>query len=178
MANRHNSTRVQASGVLGVYAGIYGVYQPPGFFWQRILTSVIINKQGTFRPFATPHCVYPHPFLAIHHWFKPLIIPFQWPVRPAATRVQLWGAAPKASPRTAMPLTNQRSVCGFQMSLRGAFCSQVSGISYFFSVFLVYSACPSCLWFLLLGEVSCYEFLFYWQFPRDRWQCGELPNKS
>jgi len=23
-----------------------------GFFWQRILTSVIINKQGTFRPFA------------------------------------------------------------------------------------------------------------------------------
>jgi len=44
-----------------------GVYQPPGFFWQRILTSVIINKQGTFRPFATPHCMYPPPFLAIHH---------------------------------------------------------------------------------------------------------------
>jgi len=38
-----------------------------GFFWQRILTSVIINKQGTFRPFATPVCVYPPPFLAIHH---------------------------------------------------------------------------------------------------------------
>jgi len=32
---------------------------------------VIINKQGTFRPFATPLCVYPPPFLAIHHWEKP-----------------------------------------------------------------------------------------------------------
>jgi len=38
-----------------------------GFFWQRILTSVIVNKQGTFRPFATPVCVYPPPFLAIQH---------------------------------------------------------------------------------------------------------------
>jgi len=38
-----------------------------GFFGQRILTSVIINKQGTFRPFATPLCVYPPPFLGIHH---------------------------------------------------------------------------------------------------------------
>jgi len=51
------------SGVLGVYA----VYQPPVFWGQRILTSAIINKQGTFRPFATPLCVYPPPFLAIHH---------------------------------------------------------------------------------------------------------------
>jgi len=50
-----------------VYWGVYAVYQPPGFFWQHILTSVIINKQGTFRPFATPLCVYPLPFLAIHH---------------------------------------------------------------------------------------------------------------
>ena len=33
-----------------------------GFF-----DSVIINKQCTFRPFATPLCVYPPPFLAIHH---------------------------------------------------------------------------------------------------------------
>ena len=33
-------------------------------FWQRILTSVIINKQGTFRPFATPLCVYPPPLAA------------------------------------------------------------------------------------------------------------------
>ena len=33
------------------------------------MTSVIINKQGTFRPFATPLCVYPPPFLAIHHCF-------------------------------------------------------------------------------------------------------------
>jgi len=48
--------------------GVYGVYQPPGFFWQRILTSVIINKQCIFRPCATPLCVYPPPFLAIHHW--------------------------------------------------------------------------------------------------------------
>jgi len=51
----------------GGYMQVYGVYQPPGFFWQHILTSVIINKQGTFRPFATPLCVYPPPFLAIHH---------------------------------------------------------------------------------------------------------------
>ena len=48
--------------------GVYVVYQPLGFFWQRILTSAIINKHGTFRPFATPVCVYPPPFLAIHHW--------------------------------------------------------------------------------------------------------------
>ena len=60
--------KVLSSGVLGGYTRVYGVYQPPGFFWQRILTSVIINKQGTFRPFATPVCVYPPPFLAIHHW--------------------------------------------------------------------------------------------------------------
>ena len=51
----------------GVYAGIWRI-PTSGFFWQRILTSVIINKQGTFRPFATPLCVYPPPFLAIHHW--------------------------------------------------------------------------------------------------------------
>ena len=60
----------ETSGVLGGYTRVYGVYQPPGFFWQRILTSVIINKQGIFRPFATPLCVYPPPFLAIHHWRK------------------------------------------------------------------------------------------------------------
>jgi len=35
-----------------------------GFVWQRILTSVIINKQGTFRPFATPVCVYPPPIFS------------------------------------------------------------------------------------------------------------------
>ena len=60
-------SRPGSSGVLGGYTRVYGVYQPPGFFWQRILTTVIINKQGTFRPFATPICVYPPPFLAIHH---------------------------------------------------------------------------------------------------------------
>jgi len=53
----------RGSGVLGVYA----VYQPPGFLTAYyILTSAIINKQGTFRPFAMPVCVYPPPFLAIH----------------------------------------------------------------------------------------------------------------
>jgi len=52
---------------IGGYTLVYAVYQPPGFFGQRILTSVIINKQGTFRPFATPLCIYPPPFLAIHH---------------------------------------------------------------------------------------------------------------
>ena len=31
------------------------------------LTSAIINKQGTFSPFATPLCVYPPSLLAIHH---------------------------------------------------------------------------------------------------------------
>ena len=31
---------------------------------------MITNKQGTFRPFATPLCVYPPPFLAIHHWVR------------------------------------------------------------------------------------------------------------
>jgi len=52
---------------IGGYTRVYAVYQPPGYFGQRILTSVIINKQGTFRPIATPLCVYPPPFLAIHH---------------------------------------------------------------------------------------------------------------
>jgi len=52
------------------YTRVYGVYQPPGFFWQRILTSATINKQGTFRPFATPLSVYPPPVLAIHHWLQ------------------------------------------------------------------------------------------------------------
>ena len=55
------------------WGGIRG-YTPytnlQGFFGKRILTSVIINKQGTFRPFATPLCVYPPPFLAIHHWVR------------------------------------------------------------------------------------------------------------
>jgi len=49
----------------GVYAAIRRI-PTFGFFWQHILTSVIINKQGTFKPFATPICVYPPPFLAIH----------------------------------------------------------------------------------------------------------------
>jgi len=55
-----------------LYTQVYGVYQPPGFFWQRILASVIINKQGTFSPLATPLCVYPPPFLAIHHCQSPI----------------------------------------------------------------------------------------------------------
>ena len=50
-----------------VYAGIRHI-PTSGFFWQRILTSVIINKQGTLRPFASPLCIYPPPFLAIHYW--------------------------------------------------------------------------------------------------------------
>jgi len=58
------------SGVLGgVYAGIRRI-PTSRFSWQRILTSVIINKQGTFRPCATPLCVYPPQFLAIHHWIR------------------------------------------------------------------------------------------------------------
>ena len=52
------------SGALG---GIRGYTNLRGFL-TAILTSVIINKQGTFRPFATPLCVYPPSFLAIHHW--------------------------------------------------------------------------------------------------------------
>ena len=60
------------SGVLGGIRGYIRGYTPytnlRGFFGQRILTSVITNKQGTFRPFATPLCVYSPPFLAIHHW--------------------------------------------------------------------------------------------------------------
>ena len=51
----------------GVYAGIRRI-PTSGFFWQRILISAIINKHGTFRPFVTPVCVYPPPFLAIHPW--------------------------------------------------------------------------------------------------------------
>jgi len=60
-----------SSGVLG------GIRRIPtsGFFWQRILTSAVINKHGTFRPFATPVCVYPPPFLAIHHWIHPSYSP-------------------------------------------------------------------------------------------------------
>jgi len=54
----HTYVYIACSGVLGGIRHIpYAVYQPPGFFWQHILTSVIINKQGTFRPFATPLCV-------------------------------------------------------------------------------------------------------------------------
>jgi len=55
------------SGVLGGIRG-YTAYTNLRVFLQRILTSVIINKQDTFRPFATPLCVYPPPFLAIQHW--------------------------------------------------------------------------------------------------------------
>jgi len=58
----------------GVYAGIRRI-PTSGFFWQRILTSAVINKHGTFRPFATPVCVYPPPFLAIHHWIHPSYSP-------------------------------------------------------------------------------------------------------
>jgi len=56
--------------IAGLYAGIRRI-PTSGVFWQRILTSVIINKQDTFRPFAAPLCVYPPPFLAIHHCFWP-----------------------------------------------------------------------------------------------------------
>jgi len=62
----------RGSGVLGSIRGYTAYTNLRAFFWQRILTSVIINKQGTFRPFATPHCVYPPPFLAIHHWAEAL----------------------------------------------------------------------------------------------------------
>jgi len=64
--------KVEAVVYWGVYAGIRRIPTCGGFFWQSILTSVIINKQGTFRPFATPHCIYPPPFLAIHHWAEAL----------------------------------------------------------------------------------------------------------
>ena len=57
----------------GLYAGIRRI-PTSGVFWQRILTSAIINKQGTFRPFATPVCVYPPPFLAIHHWLLRFVV--------------------------------------------------------------------------------------------------------
>ena len=59
--------QLTASGVLG---GIRRI-STFRFFWQCILTSVIINKQSTFRPFATPLCVYPPPFLALHHCWQP-----------------------------------------------------------------------------------------------------------
>jgi len=58
------------SGVLGGDSG-YTAYTNLRVFlkaYTPVLTSTIINKQGTFRPFATPLCVYPTPFLAIHHW--------------------------------------------------------------------------------------------------------------
>jgi len=66
------------SGVLG------GIRRIPtsGFFWQRILTSVIINKRGTFRPFATPVCIYPPPSWRRQHIRKQLQgireSPFDW----------------------------------------------------------------------------------------------------
>jgi len=90
------------SGVLGGIRG-YTPYTNLQVFWQRILTSVIINKQGTFRPFSTALCVYPPPFLAIHHWCHlwhlggghgplaplnpPLIDALQWLVRLYERRV-------------------------------------------------------------------------------------------
>ena len=66
--SNHESQNTDAQAVVywRVYAGIRRI-PTSGFFWQRILTSVIINKQGTFRPFASPLCVYPPPFLAIHY---------------------------------------------------------------------------------------------------------------
>ena len=55
------------SGVLGGIRGYTPYTNLRVFLTAYILTSVIINKQGTFRSFATPVCVYPPPFLAIHH---------------------------------------------------------------------------------------------------------------
>jgi len=74
-AGRYQSTptgieRLAAVVYWGVYAGI----PTSGFFWQRVLTSVIINKQGTFRLFATPLCVYPPPFLAVHHCLAAMML--------------------------------------------------------------------------------------------------------
>ena len=59
-------------GPSGVLRGIRRI-PASGFFWQRILTSAIINKHWTFKPSATPVCVYPPPFLAIHHWWGPKV---------------------------------------------------------------------------------------------------------
>jgi len=77
------------SGVLGGGIRGYTAYTNlRGFFWQRILTSVIINKQGTFRPVATPLCVYPLEvcgnrfFVPIPSHFNdviPIPIPFPFP---------------------------------------------------------------------------------------------------
>ena len=66
-------SRYQKGKNSGVFGGIRRI-PTSGVFWQRILTSAIKNKHGTFRPFATPVCVYPPPFLAIHHWVKPIWI--------------------------------------------------------------------------------------------------------
>ena len=79
-----------SSGALGVYAGIRRL-PTSRFFWQRILTSVIINKQGTFRPFSTSLCVYPPPFLAIHHWVR-VMIKFMTRIYSQVT-VRVWSRA-------------------------------------------------------------------------------------
>ena len=63
-----------------------------------------------------------------------------------------------------MPLTNQRSVCDFQMSLRGAFCSQVSGISYFFlsssCTAPARHVCGFCSWVKYHATNSCFTGSF------------------
>ena len=56
----------------GVYVGIRRI-PTSGFSWTAYTHLSDHNKQGTFRPFATPLCVYPLPFLAIHHWPHPHI---------------------------------------------------------------------------------------------------------
>ena len=53
LAEWSTETITMISGVLGGIRG-YTPYTNLRVFWQRILTSVIINKQGTFRPFAKP----------------------------------------------------------------------------------------------------------------------------
>ena len=58
-----DSDRSPAHPPSGVLGGRY-----TRVFWQRIVTSVIINKQGTFRHFAMPVCVYLPPVFAIRHW--------------------------------------------------------------------------------------------------------------
>jgi len=66
---KHVISWPRISGVLGGIRG-YTPYTNLRDFLTvyRLLTSVIINKQGTSRPFATPFwCVYPPPFLAISH---------------------------------------------------------------------------------------------------------------
>jgi len=98
----------------------------------RLLTSVIINKQGTFRPFATPLYVYPPPFLAIHHCSYPVITSLCAPCRQMSCRVPSTDVVFRSSQRRHMPHCHS-------VELRFINRSSITCIENFFSLSLIHA---------------------------------------